>query len=229
MVGSHLEILRLCQWLPECWQLLEQLICSIFSSSIAPTMRVHQWASITIANIPSHESCFTAVNSSYVQWIAAATSDWGSGWGALFSACLHSPSSWADGHLSQKHSLRESMMSLQRCSLVDSSFLPLLGSLWSWYTSQYKSPMSFQMESGQMSSMVVGSTPQVLFRQGFSLALAGGTVMFAPASCGGMGEHLLTEIFLVKSTGHPSPLFLKVGIGVQPSFCLPYWNISLFC
>ena len=49
---------------------------------------------------------------------------------------MHLPSSCADGHLSCRCSLSESRISLQRCSSVASSHQPLLGSLWSWYTSQ---------------------------------------------------------------------------------------------
>ena len=90
---------------------------------------------LTMANIPSHESCFTAVNSSYVWQLATANPEWGSGQGALASTCLHSPSGWADGYSSQRHSLRESRMSLPRHSSVASSHWPLLGSLQIWYTS----------------------------------------------------------------------------------------------
>ena len=102
---------------------MEWLICSIFSSSIAAAARAHQLASLTRAIIPSYESCF-----------AAANSIWGSAQGMSASNCLHSPSGCADGHLSQRHSLMETRISLQRHSSVASLHRPLLGSIWSWYT-----------------------------------------------------------------------------------------------
>ena len=42
----------------------------------------------------------------------------------------------------------ESKISLYRCSSVASSHQPLLDSLQSWYTSQYRSLMGWQVESG---------------------------------------------------------------------------------
>ena len=84
----------------------------------------------------------------------------GSGQGALAGNCLCSPSGCVDGCLSQRHSLMESRISLQRHSSVASSHQPLLSRLQSWYTSQYRCSMSWPVESGITSSMVVGSAPR---------------------------------------------------------------------
>ena len=91
--------------------------------------RAHQWASLIRAIIPSYEFCFTAVNYSYMLWLAAANSIWGSGQGTSASNYLHSPSGCADSHLSWRHSLMELRISLWRYSSVASSHWPLLGSL----------------------------------------------------------------------------------------------------
>ena len=111
------------------------------SSRIAAAARADWWASLTRAIISSHESHFVATNFSYVLWFAAANSVQGSGQGASAGNCFHSPSGCVDGHLSQRHSLMESMISLWRCSSIASLHWPLLGGLLSWCTSQYRSLM----------------------------------------------------------------------------------------
>ena len=79
----------LCLWLPEhrwllehqwplecCW-LMEQLNHSILSlnmATAATAATAWQWASLIMANIPSHESSFKAVNSSYVHQLAVTNS-----------------------------------------------------------------------------------------------------------------------------------------------------------
>ena len=134
----------LCQWLPEhqwlldlqqllehCW-LVDWIILSILSSRIAAAARAHWWASLMRAIISLYESCFVAVNFLYMLLFVAANSVWGSGQGVLASNCFCSPSTCADGQLSQRCSLMESRISLQRHSSVASSHQPLLGSLQSW-------------------------------------------------------------------------------------------------
>ena len=148
------------QWLLECHWMVKWLICSILSSRIAAVNMAHWWASLTRAIISLYESHFVAVNFSYMLQLAVANSTQGSGWGALASNCLCSSSGCADGCLSQRCSLMELRISLQRHSSVASSHQPLLGSLWDWYTSQYRSSMSSWVESRQKSSVVVGSTPR---------------------------------------------------------------------
>ena len=124
----------LCQWLPECqqlnecwrlpkcWWLMEQINHSILSSSVATATRAQQLGSLTMANIPSHESSFKAVNPSYVWQLAATNSDWASGQGTLASICLHHSSGCADSCLSWRCSLSELSISWQSCSY--SSLLP---------------------------------------------------------------------------------------------------------
>ena len=156
---EHQQILEL-QWLPEHHQLMEQLIHAIFSSSFATATRACQWTSLTRAIILLYKSCFAAVNFMYVWQLAAANSIRGSGQGTSASDCLHFPSGCVDSHLSQRHSLMESRISLQRWSLVASLHQPFPGSLQSWNTSWYRSSISSWMWLGQTSSMAVGSVPR---------------------------------------------------------------------
>ena len=150
-------------WLWEHWELLEwcQLVewlnCSICSSSNAAATRAHQCASLMMAIISSYESWCAAVNFSYVLQFAVANAVWGPYWGVSANNCACSPSGCVDTHLCQTCFLMESRVSLHMCSSIASLHWPLLGSLQNWYTSQYRSSMSWHVESGAISSMVVGS------------------------------------------------------------------------